>query len=417
MTFQSDKQRLINRPWPLESIGDSLGGAYVNIGDSLGGAYVNIGDSLGGAYVIIDDVMGGAYIGVFRASMVRNARHGQALVRVVTRRFSEQNPDAPPSYEEANGESRSPTHSERNAETSSLLFCSRHEKDARKRCLKTLLVMVLSKLHQPQTQNISPPSFLPNSNQSPEPPVPQTAEVPGITYAAPNHDVHILADILPPSAPSSSLHPPNDRALPNVPIAARTGFPSCSGLAAQTTGYAVTHARDASLTGFAAQPGLQSPQTSFPIHGQPLSQIGFSGQTPQTSFGLQSGQPASLNCFPSAPASFPHPGSQVTAGQSLQTSANVGGWVLVLVVLVQVAGAGIGMGMCMGVVAPGAGVAPSKMAYELDEQNNVGLGLIGFGILFTFLVIILFFDRGLLALANNEDGTGLHNVRERARGP
>ncbi|KAM3250004.1 hypothetical protein P3L10_011774 [Capsicum annuum] len=40
------------------------------------------------------------------------------------------------------------------------------------------------------------------------------------------------------------------------------------------------------------------------------------------------------------------------------------------------------------------------MAYELDEQNNVGLGLIGFGILFTFLVIILFFDRGLLALAN-----------------
>ncbi|KAF3623178.1 hypothetical protein FXO38_30900 [Capsicum annuum] len=103
MTFQSDKQRLINRPWPLESIGDSLGGAYVNIGDSLGGAYVNTGDSLGGAYVIIDDVMGGAYIGVFRASMVRNARHGQALVRVVTRRFSEQNPDAPPSYEEANG--------------------------------------------------------------------------------------------------------------------------------------------------------------------------------------------------------------------------------------------------------------------------------------------------------------------------
>ncbi|PHU21184.1 hypothetical protein BC332_06291 [Capsicum chinense] len=46
------------------------------------------------------------------------------------------------------------------------------------------------------------------------------------------------------------------------------------------------------------------------------------------------------------------------------------------------------------------GVAPTKMAYELDEQNKVGLGLIGFGILFTFLAIILFFDRGLLALAN-----------------
>nr|XP_016455963.1 PREDICTED: vesicle transport protein GOT1B [Nicotiana tabacum]XP_016455970.1 PREDICTED: vesicle transport protein GOT1B [Nicotiana tabacum] len=40
------------------------------------------------------------------------------------------------------------------------------------------------------------------------------------------------------------------------------------------------------------------------------------------------------------------------------------------------------------------------MAYELDEQKKVGLGLIGFGIFFTFLAIILFFDRGLLALGN-----------------
>lgn len=62
MAFQSDKRRLTNRPWPLESIGDSLGGAYVNVGDSLGGAYVNIGDSLGGAYVKIGDGMEGAYV-------------------------------------------------------------------------------------------------------------------------------------------------------------------------------------------------------------------------------------------------------------------------------------------------------------------------------------------------------------------
>uniref|UniRef100_A0A3Q7I9B0 Vesicle transport protein GOT1B n=1 Tax=Solanum lycopersicum TaxID=4081 RepID=A0A3Q7I9B0_SOLLC len=40
------------------------------------------------------------------------------------------------------------------------------------------------------------------------------------------------------------------------------------------------------------------------------------------------------------------------------------------------------------------------MTYELDEQKKVGLGLIGFGIFFTFLAIMLFFDRGLLALAN-----------------
>ncbi|XP_031481731.1 vesicle transport protein GOT1-like [Nymphaea colorata] len=40
------------------------------------------------------------------------------------------------------------------------------------------------------------------------------------------------------------------------------------------------------------------------------------------------------------------------------------------------------------------------MAYELDEQKRIGVGLIGFGLAFTFLGIILFLDRGLLALGN-----------------
>ncbi|KAJ7979082.1 Vesicle transport protein [Quillaja saponaria] len=40
------------------------------------------------------------------------------------------------------------------------------------------------------------------------------------------------------------------------------------------------------------------------------------------------------------------------------------------------------------------------MAYEMTEIKKVGLGLIGFGIFFSFLGAILFFDRGLLALGN-----------------
>ena len=39
----------------------------------------------------------------------------------------------------------------------------------------------------------------------------------------------------------------------------------------------------------------------------------------------------------------------------------------------------------------------SKVLFNLAE---IGVGLIGFGIFFSFLGLILFFDRGLLALGN-----------------
>mmetsp|Transcript_8207 Transcript_8207/g.30274 ORF Transcript_8207/g.30274 Transcript_8207/m.30274 type:complete len:144 (-) Transcript_8207:81-512(-) len=36
----------------------------------------------------------------------------------------------------------------------------------------------------------------------------------------------------------------------------------------------------------------------------------------------------------------------------------------------------------------------------LDDRRKIGIGLTGFGVLFTFLGIMLFFDKGLLAMGN-----------------
>ncbi|GMH19698.1 hypothetical protein Nepgr_021539 [Nepenthes gracilis] len=44
--------------------------------------------------------------------------------------------------------------------------------------------------------------------------------------------------------------------------------------------------------------------------------------------------------------------------------------------------------------------AVNKMPYQIDELKKIGLGFIGFGVLFTILGVVLFFDKGLLALGN-----------------
>ncbi|KAF5733884.1 vesicle transport protein GOT1B-like isoform X1 [Tripterygium wilfordii] len=40
------------------------------------------------------------------------------------------------------------------------------------------------------------------------------------------------------------------------------------------------------------------------------------------------------------------------------------------------------------------------VSFEMNDRKKIGLGLTGFGILFTFLGVIFFFDKGLLAMGN-----------------
>ncbi|CAL5190471.1 unnamed protein product [Lathyrus oleraceus] len=40
------------------------------------------------------------------------------------------------------------------------------------------------------------------------------------------------------------------------------------------------------------------------------------------------------------------------------------------------------------------------LSFEMNDRKKIGLGLTGFGIFFSFLGVIFFFDKGLLAMGN-----------------
>jgi len=42
----------------------------------------------------------------------------------------------------------------------------------------------------------------------------------------------------------------------------------------------------------------------------------------------------------------------------------------------------------------------TMLSFEMDDRKKIGIGLTGFGVLFFFLGVIFFFDKGLLAMGN-----------------
>ncbi|KAF5950759.1 hypothetical protein HYC85_012752 [Camellia sinensis] len=62
----------------------------------------------------------------------------------------------------------------------------------------------------------------------------------------------------------------------------------------------------------------------------------------------------------------------------------------------------------LGYGATGRNGVPPNCNWKLYDETKIGLGLIAFGILFSFLGTILFFDKGLLAMGNVSKKSSSH---------
>lgn len=115
-----------------------------------------------------------------------------------------------------------------------------------------------------------------------------------------NHDIDILADILPPSAPSTFANAQSGYPIPSNQSVPQSTFPP-------------------SQAGFHAQPGQPALQTSYALQSaESVSQTGFAPQTMTPTYPVQAGQASQMGFSSqsgSAPANFPNPNFYGTYNQ------------------------------------------------------------------------------------------------------
>ncbi|GFP80717.1 clathrin interactor epsin 2 [Phtheirospermum japonicum] len=128
-------------------------------------------------------------------------------------------------------------------------------------------------------------------------------------FSTPNQDFDILADILPPSAPSSFVNAQAGYPVPPNQSVSHSGFPPQTNQPGQNVQPNSFQAQSGLPTGFPAQLGQPSLQTtSYPLQSaESVSQTGFPAQTMALTYPVQAGQASQMGFQSQSASGQPSP--------------------------------------------------------------------------------------------------------------